>query len=135
MRLEQVVHVVQVSFPQVYLACHTRHQRKRSTTHRLSVRDSAILAHLDERRPMVPSKLAEHLDIARSTLSEALKRLVALGYVERRAATTGDGRNAAVVLSARGAAAIRDTSVLETERLRAALEQSDARELRAISAG
>jgi DNA-binding MarR family transcriptional regulator len=81
MTIEHAVQVVQVAFPQVYLACHTRHQRKRSTEHRLSQRDAAILAHLDERVGAVPARLARHLGIGRSTLSEALKRLTRLGYV------------------------------------------------------
>src|ERR1044072_4415917 len=80
MTIDQAIHIVQVSFPQVYLACHTRHQRKRSTEHRLSQRDASILAHLDIAAPMSQAKLASRLGFARSTLSEALKRLIAPGY-------------------------------------------------------
>jgi DNA-binding MarR family transcriptional regulator len=111
MTLDQAVGIIQTAYPQVYLACHTRHQRKRSTEHRLSSRDSSILAHLDETTPLRPAQLAAHLGIARSTTSEALKKLLALGFVRR------DG-GAAVLLSERGRQAIGDTSVLETERLR-----------------
>src|SRR5690349_11842803 len=126
MTLDQAIHVVQVSFPQVYLACHTRHQRKRSTEHRLSQRDASILAHLDLETPMPPAKLATHLGIARSTLSEALKRLIALGYA---ASPVTGGRTSQVLLTARGARAIRETSVLETERLRAAMKRLSKRDL------
>src|SRR5215208_5082934 len=119
MTIDQAIHIVQVSYPQVYLACHTRHQRKRSTEHHLSARDASILAHLDEHVAIAPSRLAAHLGVARSTLSEALKRLAALGFVRDAQASP---RMTAVVLSPRGARAIRDTSVLETRRLRAALE-------------
>lgn len=137
MTVDRAIQVVQVSFPQVYLACHTRHQRKRTTEHRLSARDSSILAHLDEQQPVAPSMLAAHLGIARSTLSEALKRLVALGFVrsENTAAGRTAGRTTAVCLSAKGLRAIRDTSVLETRRLRAALDTLPPNELRAIVVG
>jgi DNA-binding MarR family transcriptional regulator len=137
--LEQVTQIVQVAYPQVYLACHTRHQRKGSTEHRLSPRDAMLLAHLDERSPLTPSRLAAHLGIAQSTLSEALKRLSALGF-ERpatRASESGPrpvGRPG-VLLSAQGARAIRDTSVLETARLRAALAMLSPRERARIADG
>jgi DNA-binding MarR family transcriptional regulator len=134
-RLDETIDAIQVSFPQIYLACHTRHQRKRSTPHRLSARDSSILAHLDEREPVTPARLAGHLNIAASTLSEALKRLTALGFVAPTPAEGGSRRRNIVLLTKRGADAIRDTSVLETARLSAALEGASARELLAISSG
>src|SRR5215467_8734077 len=108
MTIDQTIRVVQMAFPQVYIACHTWHQRKRSTEHQLSQRDAAILAHLDESAPTVPARLAYHMGVGRSTLSEALKRLIALGYV-RRADDGVDGRRMSVVLTARGARAIQDT--------------------------
>jgi DNA-binding MarR family transcriptional regulator len=134
MTIDQTIRVVQMAYPQVYIACHTRHQRKRSTEHRLSQRDAAILAHLDESAPTVPARLARHLGVSRSTLSEALKRLIALGYV-RRADDADDGRRASALLTGRGARAIRDTSVLETKRLARSLAGLSARELDAISRG
>src|ERR671932_1944159 len=92
MTIDATVTTVQLTYPQVYLACHTRHQRKRTTAHRLSARDAAILAHLDARAATTPAQLARHLGVARSTLSEALKRLEVLGYVRRqpRAAAGGE---------------------------------------------
>jgi DNA-binding MarR family transcriptional regulator len=134
MTVDSVVQIVQVSFPQVYLACHTRHQRKRSTAHRLSTRDSAILAHLDLSAPILPSRLASHLNVTRSTVSEAVKRLTTLGYV-RRANSRDDGRSSAVILTAKGAEAIQDTSVLETYRLKAALKHATPAQRRAIGRG
>ena len=71
MTIERTIQIVQMAYPQVYLACHTRHQRKRTTVHALSGRDSAILAHLDEREGIAPANLARHLGVARSTLSAA----------------------------------------------------------------
>lgn len=135
MPLEQTLRAVQVSYPQVYLACHTRHQRKRSTERRLSARDSSLLAHLDETRPMVPSQLATHLAIAKSTLSEALKRLQTLGFVSQQPRSARGGRRGGVgvLLTAQGAEAIRETSVLEEDRLRAVLARLAPAELRVVT--
>src|SRR3954468_16193093 len=135
MTIDQAIHIVQVSFPQVYLACHTRHQRKRSTEHRLSSRDAAILAHLDETIAITPARLAVHLGVARSTLSEALKRLMKLGYIRRANDGKSQNRTTAVLLSATGLAAIRDTSVLETDRLRTALSRLTRTDLRLVAKG
>ena len=132
MTVDQAIHIVQVSFPQVYLACHTRHQRKRSTEHQLSQRDASILAHLDLEWPLSPAKLASHLGIARSTLSEALKRLIALGYA---ANAVSSRRTSQVLLTAKGARAIRETSVLETNRLRAAMKELSPRDLTLVAGG
>jgi DNA-binding MarR family transcriptional regulator len=129
MRLEQAVRIVQATYPQVYLACHTRHQRKRTTEHRLSARDSSILAHLDEVDAVAPALLAKHLGIARSTMSEALKKLVAHGFAGRV------GRSAAVVLLEKGRRAISETSVLESARLQAVLAGVPARERAIICNG
>jgi len=125
--------IVQTSFPQIYLACHTRHQRKKSTPHRLSARDSSILAHLDEREPVSPARLAKHLGVAASTVSEALKKLARLGFIvpENESAK----RRTNVLLSALGAAAIRDTSVLETEKLEAILRGLTRSEMKSVAMG
>lgn len=135
MTLDQAVEQVQLTYPQVYHACHTRHQRKRSTDHRLSQRDAAILSHCSPDAPRMPAQLARHLDIARSTLSEALKKLALLGYVRRSTDTTGDGRRIGVLLTAKGLRAVRDTSVLESARLEAVLRCATASERAAIATG
>lgn len=135
--IEHALQIIQVAYPQVYLACHTRHQRKRTTTHALSARDSSILSHLDARVPTTPAKLARHLGIARSTLSEAVKRLSAMGYTTQSARTTSAGNRGggAITLTAQGLEAIRETSVLEEPRLRAVLQYLNATQLRDVSRG
>ena len=135
MNLDQAVQTVQLTYPQVYYVCHTRHQRKGSTEHRLSARDAAILAHCSAEVPIVPARLARHLSIARSTLSEALKKLDNSGYVRRVAAIHGDGRLTGVLLTAKGLRAVRDTSVLESARLEAVLRETSAVERAAIATG
>jgi len=137
MNIDRTLQIIQFAYPKVYLACHTRHQRKRSTDHRLSARDSSILAHLDLAEPTVPAALARHLGVARSTLSEAVKRLTALGYTARveRRSVAGNRGGVGVLLTQRGAEAIRDTSVLETSRLRSVVELLSPAERSAVTRG
>jgi DNA-binding MarR family transcriptional regulator len=137
MSLERTLQIVQMAYPRIYLACHTRHQRKRSTSFHLSARDASILAHLDTQLPTPPARLASHLNVARSTMSEALTKLTALGYTRQTARTAESGRRGGigVLLTARGAAAIRETSVLEAPRLRAVLKRLTPTELRAVERG
>ena len=137
MSIERIMQIIQVAYPQVYFACHTRHQRKRTSVHRLSSRDSAILAHLDASTAMKPAQLATHLSIARSTLSEALKRLTTLGYTRQttRTPVAGQRGGVGVLLTPKGLTAIRDTSVLEAPRLRALLDTLTTTELRAVARG
>jgi DNA-binding MarR family transcriptional regulator len=134
-QLRQTRQVVQTSFPQIYLACHTRHERKRSNPKRLSARDAAILAHLDRSVAIAPSKLATHLGISASTLSEALKRLAALGLVAVPADAGTVRRRVSVVITEGGAVALSETSVLETQKLEEILAERTTQELRTISTG
>src|SRR4051812_37783404 len=127
MTIDQVTQIIQVSYPQVYLACHTRHQRKRSTEHALSQRDASMLAHLSEASPIRPSKLADHLGVTRSTVSESLRKLKTLGFVET--IESGAGRVHGARLTAKGQRAIRDTSVLETRRLQSVLAGATRKDL------
>lgn len=107
---------IQRHYPQIYLACHTRHRRARSDTLRLSGHDSSVLAHLDEATPTRPAELARHLGVSPSTLSATLKRLAGLRYVrlERR---SDDKRRIDVVLTGAGSRAMQGSSVLETARV------------------
>ena len=137
MTIDQAVQLVQATYPQVYLACHTRHQRKRTSHHGLSARDATILAHLSETHPTTPARLAAHLSVARSTLSEALKALQTLGLVVgvQRPAAGGARGGTGILLTAKGSAALRDTSVLESPRLHAVLSTLSPTELRAVARG
>jgi len=116
------VRLVQVDYPQIYFACHTRHIRRASTPERLSAADSTLLAHLDEQRAVRATTLARHLGVANSTLSAAITRLAKQGYViqSREAA---DRRAIELRLSQKGAAAMQAGSVLDTPRGRKMLEQ------------
>lgn len=116
------VRLVQTCYPQIYLACHTRHTRAASSPQRLSPRDSTLLAHLDEKRPTTPSVLARHLGVGGPTISAAVKRLVRLGYIEQDR-DPADARSVRLRLGQKGAGAMRDSSVLEPARVRRMLEK------------
>jgi DNA-binding MarR family transcriptional regulator len=111
------VRLVQVAYPQIYFACHTRHVRRASTATQLSAADSTLLAHLDERDAVRATVLAKHLGLAASTLSAAVARLAALGYVIQRR-DTRDRRAINLLLSATGASAMQASSVLESDRVK-----------------
>jgi DNA-binding MarR family transcriptional regulator len=121
--IDQAVERIHFAYPQIYFACHTRHERRRSTAHQLSMRDSQILAHLDRKTPTNVTALARHLGLAASTLSEAIKTLAALGYVEKTAGASRDRRAVGLRLTDHGVTAVRETSVLESPRLAAALRR------------
>ncbi len=134
MSIDRTVQIIQLAYPRLYLACHTRHQRKRSSSTRLSSRDSSILAHLGPEQPTTPARLATHLNISRSTLSEAVKRLTALGYTSQAVRAPSGGRRGGIgiLLTPKGLDAIRDTSVLESARLREVLGQLTTSDLKTV---
>jgi MarR family transcriptional regulator, organic hydroperoxide resistance regulator len=116
------IECLQRCYPQIYLACHTRHVRATSTVYRLSARDSSILVHLHPEEPITPTALAAHLGVRGSTLSAAVHRLERLGYL-RRAKAAHDRRCAALTLTPQGAKAMSATSVLDQERVAAILRK------------
>jgi DNA-binding MarR family transcriptional regulator len=128
------VRLVQTCYPKIYLACHTRHVRAATSPHGLSPRDSALLAHLSETRATTPAALARHLGVGNATMSAAVKRLVRLGYVER-ARDPSDRRSVQLRLAQKGAAAMRASSVLESDRVRAVLARLSSSERRAALDG
>ena len=135
MTLHDAIESIQFAYPQVYFACHTRHQRGRTHDHRLSPRDSQVLVHLDRRQPASLTPLARHLGLAASTLSEAITRLERFGYVVKSAAAGRDRRHVGIVLTRKGADAVLANSVLERARLRNVLRRLPPRDLIAVVDG
>jgi DNA-binding MarR family transcriptional regulator len=119
------VAAVQRCYPQIYLACHTRHHHRRTA-------GEPLTPHLDATTPMRAADLARHLGVVPSTMSAAIKRLTALGYIARDP-DQRDGRAAALRLSRQGARAMQAGSVLETRRVAAMLARlSPAERARAV---
>src|SRR6185436_6486387 len=123
--LESDVRAVQACYPQMYLACHTRHPR--SSDEGISANDSMILGHLETSASMRAGDLAKHLGVVPSTLSATIKRLAKKGYLVRSHAP-GDRRVIHLRLSAAGARAMQAGSVLETRRVTAMLARLNAAE-------
>ena len=125
---------IQRAYPKIYLACHTRHVRARSTAYRLSSRDAAVLAHLRETSSVAPSQLAAHLGVRASTLSAAIQKLELLGYLERTQ-SAADRRVVSLFLTPQGARAMAATSVLDARRVAAVLARLKPRERERAIAG
>jgi DNA-binding MarR family transcriptional regulator len=121
MQVDEAILRVQAAYPRVYLACHSRHQNKRTTSVQLSPRDATLLAHLSETDGIAQTDLAAHVGIAKSTLSEAISVLEEKGYVVR---------NGAVLRTPAGSKAMSSGSVLETVLLRNLLARLDDQERR-----
>jgi DNA-binding MarR family transcriptional regulator len=133
--IEQAIERIQFCYPQVYYACHTRHVRARSSASHLSARDSAILVHLDRTTPLTLSELASHMDLSRSTLSEAVSKLETYGYVAKAPRDARDRRHIGIVLTKKGVDAVRQASVLEARRLRAVISRLSAAQLTVVIRG
>ena len=134
MKDDDDVFEVQRLYPQIYLACHKDHVRAVSTKFRISSQDASILVHLDRETGLSPRALATHLGVAASTLSAALARLSDLGYLTNTPSES-DRRKRELLLTARGAEAISNTSVLDAERVRAMLNQLKPEERKAAVRG
>ena len=127
------IRALQRYYPQIYLACHVDHVRTKSNPHHLSAHDSTLLAHLDESKPTLAGQLAQHLGIANSTLSAALKRLDSLGHLKRTPSLC-DKRQSELRLTARGATAMAEASVLDAKRVGAVLaELTPSRQKQAVA--
>lgn len=117
--LDDQVREVQRHYPRIYVACHANHRARRGRGAGVSARDQTILAHVPP-AGIRSQDLAAHLAIARSTMSEALKGLATMRLVDM-APLAGDARARLVRLTDAGRASLSRTSVLEFERVKAAL--------------
>jgi DNA-binding MarR family transcriptional regulator len=114
--MHEAVFAILTAYPQVYHACHVDHPRARTNAGRISARDAWILGHLHLTEPVSPTALARHLSLRPSTISEAVRRLAALGYISRRT-VPHDKRRTQLFLTANGAEAITVASVLDPKRV------------------
>jgi len=120
---------VQRAYPQLYMACHVDHVTRRRDG--LSERDSSLLAHLDELSPVPAGKLAKHLGVGASTITEAVDRLEVLGLVER----TRRGRTVDLRITPAGISLMQSTSVLDAAKVAAMIAAVPARERAAAVRG
>ena len=130
---DQILQVQQL-YPRIYIACHVDHVKAASSHVHLSARDSGILAHFRDAVDVQPSKLARHLGIARSTMSQALKKLIALGYVAKQK-NPSDHRKIGLQLTEQGRNAMQAASVLDHAKVEILLRQLTAAERDSALAG
>jgi len=130
---DQILQVQQL-YPQIYVACHLDHVKAASSNVRLSARDAGILAHFRDTVDVQPSILARHLGIARSTMSQALKKLTALGYVAKQK-NLSDHRKIRLQLTEQGRNAMQAASVLDQAKVEILLRQLTAAERDSALAG
>jgi DNA-binding MarR family transcriptional regulator len=121
-------------YPQIYLACHSSHRARKGKKAPITTRDATFLAHIADGAYTEPATLARHLALARSTVSEELKRLRALGLVAMDTAD-GDGRRRRIELTDAGRQAIVGASVLDATRVRLLLDHLTARDRKAAVNG
>lgn len=117
--LDRLTREVLRHYPRIYVACHVDHRARRGQGPAVSARDQTILAHVPS-AGLRPQDLARHLHVAPSTLSAALKRLASLELITLTA-PSHDRRARVIRLTEAGKAALSETSVLESTRVRAAL--------------
>lgn len=113
---------IQQAYPMVFHACHTRHPRSRTNEHRISDRDSSVLAHIGSGHSLTARDLARHLGIGAPAMSATLDRLERLGYLARLPRTKVRPTRP-LSLTLEGRVAMQATSVLDSDRLHLLLGQ------------
>jgi len=105
----------------VHFACHTRQVVDPETHRSLSAHQASILDHLDIDTGTTLSRLASHMGVTVSTMSLAIRRLVAEGYVDR-GRDSGDGRRVCLRLTSAGVRIKEAKSPFDSQRIAALLE-------------
>ena len=111
----------------IHFACRTRQVADPETQRALSAHQASILDHLSEDSAATLGQLASHMGVTVSTMSLAIRRLVAEGYVDRRR-DQGDGRKVCLRLTAAGARIKKARSTLDPQRVASLLDALSAEE-------
>jgi len=110
------------AYPRIFFACHTRHVRDPESGSALSAHQASILDHLDEVDPISMTSLAGHMGVTVATMSLAIDRLEAKGYV-RRERDARDRRRVLLRATAAGVRVREAKSVLDPIRVEHVLGQ------------
>lgn len=128
----QVTEVL-VAYPQIYLACHVRHPRRRNTETGVTSREIDVLSHLAG-GGIGLSALARHLGISLPTCSKLVDELVQRGLATR-ARQSNDRRRLITKLTTAGMRVVERDSVLDAARVAAMLERLEPDERARACAG
>jgi DNA-binding MarR family transcriptional regulator len=132
--LDHAVQAVLSAYPTIHAACRRRSVRDPGTGRRLSEHQAGILEHLDQVVPVQVGALATRLRVTPATISLQLNRLVRLRLVQRIRARD-DARRVLLRLTAAGSRVTAIHSLLDPERVRAALIRLPLPEQDAVVAG
>jgi len=116
------------AYPAIYLACHRQHVRDDERGNAVTAHQASILDHLDATRPMILSKLAEHMGVSRSTMSITVARLVRDGYITRKR-NQEDARSVGLTLTRAGTRIKEQNTVLDPDLLKQIFRLIPANEL------
>lgn len=100
----------------IHFACRARRVADPETQRSLSAHQASILDHLDVDGATTVGQLASHMGVTVSTMSLAIRRLVAEGYVDRRR-DPDDGRRVCLRLTPAGARIKEAKSTLDPQRI------------------
>ena len=132
--LDSHVEAVLQAYPAIHAAFRRRSVRDPATGKRLSDHLARILEHLDPAVPISAGDLARQLRVSPATISIQLNRLVRFRLVVRER-DPGDARRVLLRLSEAGARMRALRSMLDPERVRAALGQMESQERESAVAG
>ena len=134
MRLQDDALAVQRLYPMLYVACLTVHGWETRAAGPLSARECAVLSHLRADPSLSASRLAGHLGVARSTLSEVLAKLLRLRYLESER-DFRDERRKRLIVTEDGIGALSSVSVLDRAKVMSALSRLTPREREKVLEG
>ena len=132
--LDDQVEAILAAYPTLHAAWRRRGVQDKATGRRVSNHQAGILEQLDPAAPITVGELAQRLGVTPATISIQLARLVRLRLVVREA-DPGDGRRVRIRLSEAGVRMRSLRSLLDPERVRAALARLEEREREAAIAG
>ena len=120
--LDRHVEAVLTAYPTIHTAFKRRQVRDPSSGRRLSNHQAGILEHLDPVKPITVGALARLLRVTPATISIQLSRLLRLRLVARER-DEEDARRVLIRLTEQGSRLRAERSLLDPDRVRAALER------------
>lgn len=132
--LDDAVHAVLAAYPTIHAVCRRRQEQASRRGGRVSLHLAGLLEQLDPVEPVAVGELAARLRVTPGTISLQLTRLARLRLIAR-ARDERDARRVQLRLTEAGARLRDQRSLLDPDRVRAALARLPAPERDAVVAG